>query len=114
MSHRYPHQDDSDENGFGESLQQSSTAQPHDADGSDDDVFQESETHNNVETTEDDEDDEDDPNYEEDDDDGQDAEFYGSCCLLAPASALITMCRGLTISAPTRRCRARIRRGGSI
>lgn len=82
MSYRYLHQDDSDEDGFGESLQQSSTAQPRDADTSVDDVFHESATHNNREAPEDDNEDDSDPDYEDDDDDGQDAEFYGVCCTL--------------------------------
>lgn len=83
MSYKYPHQDDSDENGFGESLQQAaSSAQPHGSDGSDNDVFEESETHN-LETTEDDEDeDEDDPDFEEEEEgDDDDDEYHGaSCC----------------------------------
>ncbi|KAF3765258.1 putative Tup1, general repressor of transcription [Cryphonectria parasitica EP155] len=89
MSYRYPHQDDSDENGYGESLQQASGSQPHirndsNDDSDDDDLFEpaaeESEALN-FETTEDDDEDnddddedEDDPDYEGDDDEFHDAE----------------------------------------
>lgn len=81
MSYRYPHQDDSDENGYGESLQapQASTSQPRAAsDGSENDVFEDSETHNNLETTEDDDDDDDedeDGDYEDVED--EEDEFHG-------------------------------------
>lgn len=72
MSYRYPHEDDSDENGFGESLQQSSGAQPHDSTDSDNDVFEPA-----TEVTEDDQDEEDDDSdYEDEDEDGED-EFHG-------------------------------------
>lgn len=92
MSYRYPHQDDSDENGFGESLQQSATsAQPRDSDGSENDVFEESETHN-FETTDDNEDedeDEEDPDYEEEEDEDDDDEYHGaSCCAIQPCSGV--------------------------
>ena len=42
MSYRYPHQDDSDENGFGESLQpsRSQARDSHASESSDDDVFE--------------------------------------------------------------------------
>lgn len=68
MSYRYPHEDDSDENGFGESLQQSSGAQPHDSSDSDDDVFEPA-----TEVTEDDQDeDENDSDYEDEEDEDED------------------------------------------
>lgn len=79
MSYRYPHADDSDENGFGESLQtpQASAPQFHASEGSEDDVFEDSETHN-VETTEDDDDDDDEDDDYEDMDDEED-EYHGLC-----------------------------------
>ncbi|POS80152.1 LEC14B protein [Diaporthe helianthi] len=40
MSYRFPHVEDLDEDGFGESLQQSSGAQPHDSSDGNDDVFE--------------------------------------------------------------------------
>jgi hypothetical protein len=68
MSYRYPHEDDSDENGFGESLQQSLGAQPHESSDSDDDVFEPA-----TEVTEDDQDaDENDSNHEDEDDEDED------------------------------------------
>lgn len=86
MSYRYPHADDSDENGFAESLQvQPSTSVPgqaplaaYDSDG---DVFEEA--------TEEDSDGESDAGVdEEDDDDDDDDEFHGLCtlhaCLASP------------------------------
>lgn len=77
MSYRYPHADDSDENGFGDSLQtpHASTSQPRAADDSEGDVFEDSETHN-LETTEDDGD-EDDDDYEEEED--EEDEYHGLC-----------------------------------
>ena len=80
MSYRYPHEDDSDENGFGESLQQSSAAQPLDSSDSEYDVFERA-----PEVTEDDQDEEeeedDDSDYEddgeEDDDEDDEDTFHG-------------------------------------
>lgn len=78
MSYRYPHEDDSDENGFGESLQQASGAQPHASSDSDDDVFEPA-----TEVTEDDqdEDEDDDSDYQDDDDEDEDEDdedaFHG-------------------------------------
>lgn len=82
MSYRYPHEDDSDENGFGESLQQSLGAQPHDSSDSDDDVFEPA-----TEVTEDDQDDdENDSDYEDEDDEDEDEDdddaFHGQWWLL--------------------------------
>jgi len=72
MSYRYPHADDSDENGFGNSSQdaQSQSLQPHPeqhrvADDSDaDEVFEDSEAHNS--------------NHDDIDDiDGEEDEYHG-------------------------------------
>lgn len=80
MSYRYPHEDDSDENGFGESLQQPSGAKNDDSSDSDNDVFEPA-----TEVTEDDQDEDeedDDSDYEdegeddEEDEDDEDA-FHG-------------------------------------
>lgn len=83
MSYRYPHEDDSDENGFGESLQQSSGAQPQDSDSSEDDVFEPA-----TEVTEDDQDeDDDDSDYQDEDDEDEDEDdedaFHGQWCSLS-------------------------------
>lgn len=111
MSYRYPHEDDSDENGFGESLQQSSGAQPHDSSDSDDDVFEPA-----TEVTEDDQDDDesdsdydDDEGGEEDDEDDEDA-FHGQWWPLN--SCLDSL--GLTSPIQTRRCRDRLHRRGRL
>lgn len=107
MSYRYPHQDDSDENGFGESIQQSSGYQPAPvADDSDDDedVFEpaaEASEAQNLETGEDDEDEED-PDYEQDEEEDEDEEFHGSCFCAARVSCPKTD--------PISRCRARLPR----
>ncbi|KUI73181.1 LEC14B protein [Cytospora mali] len=91
MSYRYPHQDDSDENGFGETMQQSSGAQPPDSSDSDSDVFEPASEHSTPAPhgTADDNDDEDEneSNFEEpgeeaedddeeEEDDDDDDEFH--------------------------------------
>lgn len=103
MSYRYPHADDSDENGFGESLQapEASTSQPRAAsDGSEGDVFEDSETHNNLETTEDDDDEDDEDGDYEDVEDEED-EFHGLYTNRAASTST-------DHADPTHRCRARL------
>lgn len=101
MSYRYPHEDDSDENGFGESLQQSSGAQPHDSSDSDDDVFEPA-----TEVTEDDQDeDENDSDYEDEEDEDEDEDdedaFHGQWWPLSSCADSLS----LTDRVLTCRCR---------
>lgn len=110
MSYRYPHEDDSDENGFGESLQQSSGAQPHDSSDSDDDVFEPA-----TEVTEDDQDDdENDSDYEDEDDEDEDDEdedaFHGQCRPLGLRADSLSLTDGICMC----RCRDRLHRRSSL